>query len=504
MDDEIKEAITQYDEHPAKAKNTQKQFKNQQEMRTVLCDEVEVWQLSHQTEKQAETNIKPKLPPLAGARIMFRHFDFCLFSHDESERMAVYLPNDGIYTQNYRYLKRLIALMYPSYNLRQALDVIYHLEMMAPVRALTIDRYLVPVNNGIWNLHQHQLIPFSPKYVFTAKIATNYRDNLVSPNIKGWTIDKWFNELACGDDEIVKLLWEVINDCLNGNYTRKKAIFLFSELGNSGKGTFQELITNLVGMDNVGTLKVNEFDVRFRLAGLVGKTVCIGDDIAPDIYIKDSSNFNSVVTGDLVNIEFKGQDGYTSALRCTIVQSCNGLPNFHNKGGTMRRLVIVPFNNHFQGKGDNWSIRNDYITRKDVLEYVLYKALQLDFEKFSVPEVSKKALADFEMDNNPLIGFKVSFFDKLKVDKVPTYYLYEYYKKYCSINGLKALGQNKFIRRFLTVASNYEKKPAKLSSLEIQQVKNVNMQDELIIFTRLPELGKTYNCLIKTKNIKVS
>ncbi|WP_317988525.1 primase-like DNA-binding domain-containing protein [Lactiplantibacillus plantarum] len=40
---------------------------------------------------------------------------------------------------------------------------------------------------------------------------------------------------------------------------------------------------------------------------------------------------------------------------------------------------------------------------------------------------------------------------------MPTYYLYEYYKKYCSINGLKALGQNKFIRRFLTVAPNYEK-----------------------------------------------
>ena len=462
MDDEIEKAIHNYDDRPVKAKSTQKVFKNQQEMRTVLRDEVEVWQLSHQTDKQAETNIKPKLPPLAGARIMFRHFDFCLFSHDESERMAVYLPNDGIYTQNYRYLKRLIALMYPSYNLRQALDVI------------------------------------------TTKIATNYRDNATAPNIKGWTIDNWFDELACGDNEIVRLLWEVINDCLNGNYTRKKAIFLFSELGNSGKGSFQELITNLVGMDNVGTLKVNEFDVRFRLAGLVGKTVCIGDDIAPDIYIKDSSNFNSVVTGDLVNIEFKGQDGYTSALRCTIVQSCNGLPNFHNKGGTMRRLVIVPFNNHFQGKGDNWSIRNDYITRKDVLEYVLYKALQLDFDKFSVPEVSKKALADFELDNNPLIGFKVSFFDKLKVDKVPTYYLYEYYKKYCSINGLKALGQNKFIRRFLTVAPNYEKKPAKLSNLEIQQVKNVNMQDELIVFTRLPELGKTYNCLIKTKNIKVS
>lgn len=76
------------------------------------------------------------------------------------------------------------------------------------------------------------------------------------------------------------------------------------------------------------------------------------------------------------------------------------------------------------------------------------------------------------------------------MDKVPTYYLYEYYKKYCSINGLKALGQNKFIRRFLTVAPNYEKKPAKLSNLEIQQVKNVNMQDELIVLQDCQSLEK--------------
>lgn len=464
---------------------------------TLLKADGKNWKLSHQTDKQAERGILPHLPTLETSYIMRRHLKMCLFSESETERLAVYLPSSGIYTQNYRYIHRLISMVDPDYNERDATDVVYHLMNQVPIKQPTNERYLIPVENGIWNLKQHRLMPFSPDYVFTTKITTSYRDNPVPPNIKGWTVDGWFNELACGDKEIINLLWEVINDCLNGNYTRKKAIFLFSELGNSGKGTFQELIRHLVGLNNVGALKVNEFDARFRLSGLVGKTVCIGDDIAPDIYIKDSSNFNSVVTGDLVNIESKGQDGYTSTLRCTVVQSCNGLPNFHNKGGTMRRIVIVPFNNHFQGHGDNWSIRNDYITRQDVLEYVLYQALQLDFEKFSVPEVSKKALADFEEDNNPLVGFKVSFFDQVNVDKVPTYYLYEYYKKYCSINGLKALGQSKFIRRFMTTIPTYEKKRAKLSKADIRQVKSLNTQDELVAFVRIPEQGKTYNCIVK-------
>ena len=41
---------------------------------------------------------------------------------------------------------------------------------------------------------------------------------------------------------------------MNGNYSRKKSIWLFSD-GNTGKGTYQQLIMNLVGIDNVATLK---------------------------------------------------------------------------------------------------------------------------------------------------------------------------------------------------------------------------------------------------------
>ncbi|MFD1126271.1 phage/plasmid primase, P4 family [Lentilactobacillus raoultii] len=490
MDSEIKALMGQRD----------KQLTKSQSAVQFLRNDVKQWQKQHQSEQQVKSNTLPPLTTLGGAQIMERHFKTCIFSGDENERLAVYLPREGIYTQNYRYIKRLIARMYAPFNERQADEIIYHMLNDAPIKEPTVDRYLVPVANGIWNLHKHELMPFSPDYVFTTKIATRYVDNPVPPNIDGWTVDGWLKELACGDDEIIKLLWEVINDSLNGNYTRKKAIFLYSEQGNSGKGTFQRLIENLVGHQNVGALKVNQFDERFKLGLLVGKTVCIGDDIPPDIYIKDSSNFNSVVTGDVVTIEFKGRDSFSIYLRCTIIQSCNGLPNFHNKGGTMRRIIIVPFNNHFDGSNDNWQIKDDYLTRSDVLEYVLYRALQLDFEKFDIPDASKEALNNFEIDNDPLIGFKKTFFDELNINKVPTYYLYEYYKKYCQNNGLKPLGKAKFVRRFMKLNPDYEKKKAKLSATEITEVQLMAKQDEIAVYTApLPERGKAYNCLIKNR-----
>ena len=50
---------------------------------------------------------------------------------------------------------------------------------------------------------------------------------------------------------------------------------------------------------------MNEFDQRFKLGTLEGKTAVIGDDVPVGVYIDDGSNFKSVVTGDYVSVELK-------------------------------------------------------------------------------------------------------------------------------------------------------------------------------------------------------
>lgn len=107
-----------------------------------------------------------------------------------------------------------------------------------------------------------------------------------------------------GDEELVKLIWQVISASLNGNYSYRKSIWFVGE-GNDGKGTVQQLITNVVGMKNVASLKINQFAERFSLSMIEGKTVVIGDDVQAGIYVDESSNFNSVVTGEPVLVEEK-------------------------------------------------------------------------------------------------------------------------------------------------------------------------------------------------------
>jgi len=390
------------------------------------------------------------ISPARCSIILPEYISFSLFNLEENTRLAMYLPKEGIYSQNTTLIKRTISWLEPKLNNVKADEVIYHLTNKVEIKEKTESRYLIPVQNGVFNLKTKTLEPFSADYVFTSKISTPYIENPTNPILDGWDIESWLNSISCGDSEIYNLLWQVMNDSLNGNYSRKKSIFLIGN-GNNGKGTFQELLTSLIGSQNIATLKVNEFDQRFRLSILEGKTAVIGDDVPANVYIDDSSNFNSVVTGDRVAVEFKNKPIYNTVFRCSVIQSTNGMPKFKNKtNGTIRRIVIVPFQADFNGQAENLKIKDDFIRNEEVLQYVLNKAINMDFEKFDVPKVSLQELEIFKQDNDPILDFKLSVFDEWQIQKVPKYVVYGFYKKFCNDNGYKYSSDRHFHKQFKT------------------------------------------------------
>ncbi|KTW21953.1 DNA primase [Staphylococcus xylosus] len=394
------------------------------------------------------------------AYILNKHLTFILFDFEENTKLAMYQVREGIYTQNTTIIKRVISYLEPKHNSNKADEVIYHLINMVDIKEKTNSPYLIPVKNGVFNRKTKQLESFTPDYVFTTKIDTPYEVQSSVPIIDGWNIEQWMEDIACNDKQVVKLLWQVVNDALNGNYTRKKAIFLVGD-GNNGKGTFQELLSNIIGYNNIASLKVNEFDERFRLSTLEGKTAVIGDDVPVGVYVDDSSNFKSVVTGDSVLVEFKNKPLYRATFKCTVIQSTNGMPSFKDKtAGTLRRLLIVPFNANFNGTKENFKIKEDYVKNERVLKYILYKSINLDFETFDIPDVSEKMLEIFKEDNDPVYGFKVNMFDQWTVRKVPKYIVYAFYKEYCDENGHNPYSSNKFFKQFESYLEDYWKTDA--------------------------------------------
>jgi putative DNA primase/helicase len=81
---------------------------------------------------------------------------------------------------------------------------------------------------------------------------------------------------------------------------------------------------NLIGRENVASVKAEQFSERFALSQVVGKTCIIGDDSQVN-YLDNAGNYFSVITGDPVPIEVKGKTPTLALFNKLIIQSANFL-----------------------------------------------------------------------------------------------------------------------------------------------------------------------------------
>ena len=359
---------------------------------------------------------------------------------EDTSTIYSYSFNEGIYTGQEAYINRAIAKLEFRFDPRKYTQVHKYLKTQLPFLSKLENKNLIAVNNGVFNNKTEQLEPFNPNYFITSKLATKYNIHAISnySTIEDtyFNVDNWFLSIANGNEELVKLLWEIVNEAINPNHTREKMAILYGE-GNNGKGTFQAMLTNLIGIENISTLTPHDFSGEFKLEMLQGKVCNIGDDIS-NKYLDDVSNLMSIVTGDPVAVNRKGKSVITARFKLLNIFSANKLPKVRNKSqGAYRRLLIIPFNADFNGQVQDRRIKEDYLKNKIILEYILYKALHLDFEKFSTTRATDEMLEEYKEDNDYLYSFTKDWYvlrNLPKVERVPLPLVKMEFKNYIETN----------------------------------------------------------------------
>lgn len=378
------------------------------------------------------------------AEILNKLIDFALIGKGASTdklQLYIYEIDRGIYVSNDDLLNKFCRLFDSRVAPQQWQQVRVAIRTMVRQKEPLADPKLIPVGNGIVNLETKELLPFSPEYIITSKIVTEYhKPSNVPTDREGNTFEDWLNSIACGDSEIVTLLMQLMQEAINPNYTRGKFAILYGE-GNNGKGTFQQLLINLIGKTNVAPLKPEEFSEKHSLEMLEGKVCNIGDDF-PDTYLKNTSNLMSITTGDTVMVNPKGKKGYEATYKLFNIFSGNRIPNSGNKSqGWYRRVMIVPFNADFNGKAEKPWIKNEFLADKVVLEYVLYKIInQPVFDRFIEPKVVKELLEEYKEDNDYILNFVKNIYIPERCnefDVVPVFIATRMLKDFASSEGIR-------------------------------------------------------------------
>ena len=371
----------------------------------------------------------------------------------EALKLAIYQssgPNKGIYefdSKNNIAIKKAISEYNRIADKRYTNEVIEYLLNNAPIVERNYEPNLIPVNNGIYDYENKGLLPFSPDFVFISKSPVNYNpmaSNVFITNDDGttWDVDSWINEFS-DDPEIVDVIWQSIAACLRPRVKWDKAILYYSRAGNNGKGTLCELITSLVGDKACAMISLPDLDKNFVPQTLFTASVIIGHENPVGYVIDKSTIFKSAVTHDPAQADVKHIDAKTFRFRGVIVQCLNDYFRVKDKTDSLaRRLLIIPFEKSFTGC-ENKRIREEFLKRKDVLEYIMYRTLNMQFSELSCPQACIDALGVQRECNDPIRQFWSELRDEFKWEILPAEFLHDLYKAWLTRNYPKEISPGK-------------------------------------------------------------
>lgn len=341
-------------------------------------------------------------------------------------------PDAGLYVTSDLVFRRLLRQFNFNATARDFTEFMNALGEIVERREPCRDRDLIAVNNGIFDYRNKRLLPFSPDYIFLSKSRVNYVPAAVSPIIHNdddntdWDVEGWMGSLS-DDPEITDLLWKILGAIIRPNVSWNKAAFFYSETGNNGKGTLCALMRNLCGPGTYCSISLADFGKEFQLEPLMRASAIIVDENSVGAFADKSGNFKAAITGDVLYINRKNEKPISIRFRGLMVQCVNELPRVKDKSDSLyRRLLLVPFTKCFTGHERKY-IKDDYLCQPDVLEYVLWRVLNMDYYELPNPAACQALMGEYKQTNDPLRQFADEILPQLVWDAVPLKYMHDLY-----------------------------------------------------------------------------
>ncbi|PRI10521.1 DNA primase [Leucobacter massiliensis] len=356
-------------------------------------------------------------------------------------------PAEGTYTSSEDAIRATARRYNVGISVNEFKEIEAALREDAPRRTVCADADKIFVRNGIFDYKTKVLHPFDPSIVSMRKSHVDYVPDAPKVVITHpedgtvWDIESWIEELS-DEPGIPELLWEILGAIIRPHVRWGKAAWFYSEVGNNGKGTLCALMRNLVGHESHTSIPLSELGKEFALEPLMKVNAIIVDENDVGTYIDKAANLKAIVTNDVIQINRKYRMPVAFQFYGLMVQCLNEMPRVKDKSGSLyRRQLFVPFEKSFTGRERKY-IKDDYLARRDVLEYALWYVLHVagsttpgSYYQLSEPEATRRVLEEYKEWNDPVRAYWNEFRERFVWDLLPFTFLYDLYKAwFASVN----------------------------------------------------------------------
>ena len=394
----------------------------------------------------------------------------CRRDDDQKDDFYLYDYQKGVYHQaNRNGIKTAIKKYFPLGSASdQALNSVYNLLFCSDAHVtewaeLNADERHINLQNGIYDLETHELIPHTPKFKSTLQINAKYLYEDQRPDFTESLFFKYICDLCRDimgnvDQSRMDILQEFLGLAIsNVNISKlKKMLVLFSPKGNSGKSVFLNVLTFLLGESHVANVPLQAMNEknRFSLGSL--KTVRIlgcGDQTGA--VVEDSSILKQLTGNDKVKIERKGIQEESIYYHGGIVILCNVLPSFKDDKGDhlFNRLIIVPCENHFDEKTADINLTDKLKTERDIILVWALEGLHRLIKnkwKFSNCIAAEKAKQEYRLKLDSILRFideNHYIITGNHSDRISKADFEFQYTKWCVTNGYTAVNSLNIVQR---------------------------------------------------------
>lgn len=333
---------------------------------------------------------------------------------------------------------------------------------MANEKGFNTNEKYINFKNGLYNIDTKALEPHNADILYTRQVNTEYIEG--STITEYHTFTKFIRDLCKSADggidwQAYKALQEVAGLAISNIYGHKtkKAVFLYSPVGNTGKSQFLGLLGHLIGQENITSIplqNMNEDKGRFAFAnaGLV-RLIMNGDQSKADI--KDSSIFKSVTGGDVIKVEAKGKDIKALVFKGLVIIACNDLPYIADDKGEhiYRRMYIVPCTHTIEEKERDPNILDKMIQELPaIVNWAIEGLHRLKANNYNFTEIAagNQYIEDYRKNSDTVFGFLSDegyTITKDPNDKISKKRLLEQYNQYCIREERQSVSKRQFGER---------------------------------------------------------
>jgi len=302
------------------------------------------------------------------------------------------------------------------------------------------------MQNGLVDLHavtsgqSANPIPHTPEWFSIIHLPYPFKPTAASPR---WL--RFLNEILEEDEDRIAVLQEWFGYCLTADTSMQKFLMLEGD-GANGKSVVCDILTALLGAENVSHVPLELFGQRFQLTQTLNRLANIAAEIG-ELDKAAEGTLKAFTSGDRMHFDRKGIPCIEAYPTARLVFSTNNRPRFSDRStGLWRRMILVPFRQTIpEGQQD---VRLTDRLRQELPGIFCWAVEGLrrlrEQGRFTTAELCTEAVEEYRIDSNPARQFLSEYVKEAPEDVVPCKQLYRKYRHWCNEFGYRPLSDRTF------------------------------------------------------------